>query len=97
MNRTAGSPNTKSNRALDMYKKERYLTERSGGGDAEDGCSAYDPFEKVAGACQSSVKRGVRPRYPVDETTGIVARGMLENYLPISPVSGHIDGPEQQG
>jgi hypothetical protein len=77
MNRIAGLPNTKSNRALDIYKTERYPTERSGGGDAQDGCSAYEPFEKVAGACQSFVKRGGRPRFPVDETTSVMARGLL--------------------
>jgi N12 class adenine-specific DNA methylase len=31
MNRIAGLPNTESNRALDMYMKTRYLTERGGG------------------------------------------------------------------
>jgi CheY-like chemotaxis protein len=31
MTRIAGLPNTESNRALDMYMKTRYLTERSGG------------------------------------------------------------------
>jgi len=31
MNRIAGLPNTESNRALDMYMKTRYLSERAGG------------------------------------------------------------------
>jgi N12 class adenine-specific DNA methylase len=31
MNRIAGLPNTESNRALDMYMKTRYLSERQGG------------------------------------------------------------------